>query len=75
MLGYLKIELNLKVCIELILMFHSVNLLVTKIVYHVPLSEIVHKDLKSTLRILYSIFGKYKTHFQQQPHPPPLELL
>ena len=33
------------------------------------LPDIVHKDLKSTLRVLYSIFGKYKSHFQQQPHP------
>ena len=24
-------------------------------------ADIVHKDLKSTLRVLYSIFGKYKT--------------
>ena len=32
-------------------------------------AEVVHKDLKSTLRVLYSIFGKYKSHFQQQPHP------
>ena len=34
-------------------------------------ADIVNKDqyLKSTLRVLYSIFGKYKYHFQQQPHP------
>ena len=31
------------------------------------LAEIVYKDLKSTLRVLYSIFGKYKSRFQQQP--------
>ena len=29
-------------------------------------SELVYKDLKSTLRVLYAIFGKYKSRFQQQ---------
>lgn len=30
--------------------------------------DLVHMDLKSTLRVLYAIFGKYKSTFQQQ-HP------
>ena len=66
MLGYHKRELSPKVGGVLIMICHHFNQTTT---LH---ADIVHKDLKSTLRVLYSIFGKYKSHFQQQqqqPHP------
>jgi len=49
--------------------------------YHIHTTpDLVRKDLKSTLRVLYSVFSKYKSRFQQaqpqqpttptSPHPP-----
>ena len=32
--------------------------------------DIVQRDLKSTLRVLYAIFQQYKSRIQQQSQPP-----
>ena len=51
-------------------------------IYLSPLpADLVHKDMKATLRVLYAVFGKYKSRFQQQqqaqasPTPPPTSVV